>query len=308
MKREDICIIASFPPYMDHRHLIALHPLVRELRFNSIMPIGNETKTHLLQRLIAESQRKPLWVDLKTRQLRVDQYAYLPYAYVTLNHRIKVSLPTQIYFKDSVCQIVEIVNGNKLILNNRPEKNLVGKGQPVNIIDPSLRIERFFSQQDEQYARAFKRLNNHRYMLSFTEKKSDIRDIFRLDPEAEVYAKIESKRGLTFITRVFGHLSGKVNLMAARDDLYINMGHRKYDIIRALECIIDADPQAIVASRLFASLDPEINKTGEHSLSDLADFELLLRMGYRRFMLSDGVCFSEEWFLRTMDTINMIFN
>src|SRR5262249_5418010 len=127
----------------------------------------------------------------------------------------------------------------------------------------------------------------HRYMLSFVEQASDVEELRALDPGAEIVAKIESERGLAF-----ARSSPGVRLMAARDDLFVAGGAR---YVSALEEIARGDPRAIAASRILESVE-----RGPVAASDLADLALLVRLGYRRFMLSDTLCFQEEAFRAAM--------
>jgi hypothetical protein len=84
--------------------------------------------------------------------------------------------------------------------------------------------------------------------------------------------------------------------MAARDDLAIQCQGREALMTYALNRIRQLDQRAIVASRFFQSLE-----NGEPlALADVSDFELMLRYGYRRFMLSDGLCFHRDSFYATM--------
>lgn len=284
-----VSLIATLPPYVDHRAQIIGHPLVSELRFNTVSPAA-ETPREMLARLQAECAGKRLWIDLKARQLRIAKFAYLPHAFVELNHRITVNLPTEVLFKDGGALVTRIVDGNKLILNDRPGR-VVGEGEPVNILDPSLRIEGFLTERDRAYVAAARELGLHDYLLSFTEQSEDFDEIIDLDPEANVIAKIESRRGLDFARRL-KFAGGRHHLMAARDDLFINMGPNKRDFLPALRAIVRADPGAVVASRLLTSLE----ERSEVSCQDLSDLELMRRLGYRRFMLSDGLCFREAAF------------
>jgi len=290
-KKDPVRIIATLPPYVEHRPAIIGHPLVDELRFNSISPAA-ETRSEMLARLKSECGGKKLWIDLKARQLRIAKFAYLPYAFVELNNAIEVDLPAEILFKDGAARIVEIVDGRKLILDSRPPR-VVGEGEPVNILDDSLAIRgKFLLDSDREFVEAAKSLGLHDYLLSFVEQPADIAELLELDPEAKIIAKIESRRGLEFVRRGYGRLRPRVRLMAARDDLYINLGAAKADFLPALELIIRADPEAAVASRLLTSLEngPEV------SSQDISDLELMLRLGYRTLMLSDGLCFREDPF------------
>lgn len=288
--RSKLSLIATLPPLVGHRRAIIDHPAVDELRLNTVMPIG-ESRKQVLKRLKEEVGKKKLWLDLKARQLRITQFSYLPYSFVRLNHRIEVKVPTTIYFKDGSATVVEIVDGDKLILSDRPDR-IVGEGEPVNILDPWLKIKGFLTASDREYIRAAKSLGMHSYMLSFTESWEDIQAVRAIDSEAEICAKIESLRGLDFVNHEYPGLKG-IRLMAARDDLYAQMPKDKILILKALKTIVSADPKAVVASKIFTSLENQ----KEAALGDISDVELMSRLGYRNFMLSDGVCFREKAFL-----------
>ncbi|MCX7024514.1 MAG: pyruvate kinase [Spirochaetes bacterium] len=287
-------LIATVAPYVPHLARMCAHPSVGGLRFNTIMPIAEDEET-VLRKLLDASAGKPLWVDLKTRQLRVTQFAYLPYAFVQLSRRIACELPATVLFKDGASEIVRIVDGDKLILSHRPAR-VVGAGEPVNVPDPSLRIEGFLTESDLRYVRAATKLGVHRFLLSFTESADDVRALLELDPGAEVVAKIESLRGLGFARSYGGEFGGKLRFMAARDDLLVNMGTDRFGIVDALADILAKDPSAIAASRILTSLEDD----GEPAMGDIADLFLLARLGYRNFMLSDGLCFSESSFDRAV--------
>ncbi len=285
-------LIATLPPYVRHRDAIASHPAVAALRFNTIMPIG-EPKREVLHSLVASCDGKPLFVDLKGRQLRITRFAYLPYAFVEISRPIAVELPARIRFKDGDGEIVRIVDGTKLILAERPPR-VVGAGEPVTILDPTLVVDGYLTDDDREYVAAARALGVHDYLLSFVETADDLAELRALDPEARIIAKIESRRGVELVR---GGLAG-AGLMAARDDLYLQHGDDPCTVLDALEVIIAADPEAVVASRILTSLED-----GElPSLADLSDLALMYRMGYRAFMLSDGLCFSERAFRRAIAT------
>lgn len=298
-------LVATVPPYAYHRQEIIEHPLVGGLRFNTIMPTA-DSKEDVLRGLAADcaKAKKPLWVDLKGRQLRITKFAYLPYAFVELSRKIKVKTPTKIIFKDCESTVVRVVDGNKLILDERPSR-VVGAGEPVNILDPSLEIEGYLTDNDLGWIEAAKRVGVHRYMLSFAEKASDLEAVAELDPaHEELVAKIESLRGCalatSFADRNYDRRTtqgGKWRLMAARDDLYINLGHKQ--ILDALQAIKFADPSAFVASRILTSLEERETV----SMGDVSDLDLMRRMGYEHYLLSDGLCFSAAAFRRAMKVL-----
>ncbi len=281
-------LIATLPPYVRHNRQIASDPLVDALRFNTVMPLA-DSKLEVLKRLVDLCQGKPLWLDLKARQLRITEFAYLPYAYVRISRKIRVKTPVKVLFKEELATVVQVVDGDKLILESRPNQ-IVGAGQPINILDPSLHIEGFLTPGDIEYVEAAKSIGLHRYMLSFAESLTDIQELHALDPDAEIVAKIESVRGLDFVVRDYSAVSSFVRLMAARDDLFINMGTRKVSILDAVKLILDADPHAIAASRILTSLE----EAETVSMGDISDLHLLHMLGYRAFMLSDGLCFNPQ--------------
>lgn len=290
-------IIATIPPYARHLSEITSNPLITELRLNTVMPIG-ESKPMVLEKLLNQSNGKKIWIDLKTRQLRITKFSYLPYSFVELSHKILVNLPAKIYFKDCVSEIASIVDGNKLILYDRPSR-VVGSGEPVNILDPSLKIEGFLTEGDQEYVEAFKELGQHSYMLSFFENFDDVQELLSIDKDAEIIAKIESRRGMDFVENRYS-TSGGIRLMAARDDLFINLGYE--NIHRAVSAILKKDPQAIAASKILTSLEEGM----QVSMADISDIRWLLNAGYSSFMLSDGLCFRQDSFQRAMDVLTKL--
>ena len=279
-----VMLIATLSPHISFRKTVVLHPTVEALRFNTITSTGSKSKKQILVDLLELCGKKPLWIDLKCRQLRVTKWGDPTFSAVELSQKISVNLPATIYFKDHRSKIVDIVDGNRLMLENEP-KRPVGAGEAVNILDPSLVIEGYLTESDSEYIEIAKEMDLHNYMLSFVEETSDVGEVVKLDPKASIVAKIESRRGLQFVKEQYSSMPS-VRLMAARDDLYINMGDHKEEIIASEKVIIQHDPTAIVASRILTSLE----RDDEVSLSDLSDIHLLHLMGYRQFMLSDWIC------------------
>jgi hypothetical protein len=292
-------LIATLPLYPRYRQDIITHPLVSALRFNTVTPRDTSVQ-ETVDGLLGACGSKPLWLDLKARQLRITEFAYLPESYVTINHKISVQTPCTVYFKDCASQLEAIVDGNKLLLT-RPER-VVGQGEPVNILDDSLCVEGFFTDQDLEYMEAFSRRGQHRYMLSFVQNSQDCDILWQIDPQAEIIAKIEDLRGLRFAAQEYPSLPRKPRLMLAADDLYIHMGTNKTGMLAALRQVIAADPRAIAASRILTSLFNSENKQQQDlSLGDLAYLWLLESLGYRTLMLSDEICRVRSVFTRVME-------
>ena len=223
--------------------------------------------------------------------------ACLPYAYVTLSHKIDVRLPVDVHFRDCISRAVELVDGDKLILSRRPVR-VVGEGEPINILDDTLQIAGYLTGGDGEYIEAAKALGLYDYMLSFVERTEDVAGVTARDPNARIVCKIESRRGLDYVRRG----PGEMRLMAVRDDLFVQLGASKADYIPALESIVRADPSAIAASHILGSLEQGPNV----SSSDVADIALLLRLGYRHFMLSDTLCFRDDAFVAAMDVLSQL--
>jgi pyruvate kinase len=120
----------------------------------------------------------------------------------------------------------------------------------------------------------------------------------RLLPGAEVVCKIESQRGLAYAERCRNRHG---RLMAARGDLYVEVV-RPHRVLGALRKIIAADPQAMVASRLFGSLA----RNEVPDAADLGDAAHLLMMGYRTFMLGDEVCLRPRSVLAALNLLQAV--
>jgi hypothetical protein len=293
MNRDNyIEIIATLPPDADHRQYIIDHPYISALRYNSITPSA-EPRSQALARLRRECGDKPLALDLKARQLRVTRTIQAPVSFVQLSHPVTGEPPFEIFFKGSTALVTKIVDGRRLILKNFPSDRWVIAGEAVNILDPRITIDGCLTPAD----RAYLRLGiHHQFQLSFTESAADLEAVWALDSAAEITAKIESRRGLAFIENEYPKYAARVRLMAACDDLYINMGSDKIDILDALQQIIAADPRAIAASRIMTSCE----RKDDPGMSDLTHFELLYRLGYKKFMLSDRLCADQRAFNSAM--------
>ena len=287
--------IVTAPPYAPFLDEVAAHPLVCGLRLNTVMPL-REGPGEALDRLRALGQ--PLWVDLKGRQLRVAGAAIPPYTEVHLSHAVRVRTPVDAFFSDGrECVRVAAVDGERLILADGPRR-LIGPGESVNIVHPSLEIEGTLTETDRAYLAAMKDRGLDRVMLSYVEQPADAHEVRRLLPGAEVMLKIETQRGLDYARR---HGARHGRLMAARGDLYVEV-LQPHRIIGALRDLIAADPQAVVASRILDSLayDPVPES------ADISDVAYLIALGYRTFMLGDVVCLKRDTVLAALNLLEKI--
>ena len=287
--------IITAPPYATFLDEVTRHPLVCGLRLNTVMPL-RDGPIEALERLRAFGQ--PLWVDLKGRQLRVVGAAIPPYTEVRLSHFIHVDTPVDAFFSDgSECVRVMAVDGDRIILEDGPRR-LIGPGESVNIVHPSLEIKGTLTETDRAYLAVMGKLGLGRAMLSYVENPSDVEEVQRLLPGTEVMLKIETQRGLDY-ARKYGASQGR--LMAARGDLYIEV-LKPHRVIGALRDVIAADPEAVVASRIFDSL-------AWHPVpqsADIGDVAYLLSLGYRTFMLGDAVCLRRDTVLAALNLLERV--
>ncbi len=288
-------VIVTAPPYADYLQEVVEHPLVCGLRLNTVMPL-REGPEEAIRRLGALG--KPLWIDLKGRQLRVVGAAVPPFTEVRISHPIRVHTPVDVFFSDGAehARIVA-VDADRLILENGPRR-VVGPGESLNIVHPSLEILGTLTETDRAYLAAMRDLGLSRVMLSYVETVSDPQEVRDLLPGAELLLKIESRKGLAF-ARKYGSSQGR--LAAARGDLYVEV-LRPHRILPALKEIIQADPDAILASRILDSLAFEPVPVS----AEISDVAYLLSLGYRTFMLGDAVCLQREALLEALNLLQEI--
>ena len=285
-------VIVTIPPYASFLDEVAAHPVVSGLRLNTVMPL-RESQRDVLERLAKFKQ--PLWVDLKGRQLRVAEPAMPPFTEIKLSHAIRVQTPVDAYFSDGNERVrIAAVDGKRLIMEDGPRR-MVGPGESVNIIHPSLEIEGTLTDTDKAYLAAMKELRLTKVMLSYVESAEDVEEVKRLLPNAEVVSKIETQKGLDHARK---EKVGHGQLMAARGDLYVEVLY-PHKIIPALKAIIHADPNAIVASRILDSLA----WTPVPVSADISDVAFLMEIGYRTFMLGDQICMKRD---SVMEALNLL--
>jgi pyruvate kinase len=290
-----IQVIVTVPPYAGFLKELAAHPLVCGFRVNTVMPL-HDSPLEALGRLQGVGQ--PLWVDLKGRQLRVVGAAIPPFTEVRLSHRIRVETPVNAFFSDgNECARIMAVDGDRVILEDGPQR-LVGPGESVNIVHPSLEIEGTLTETDRAYLEAMKELGLKRVMLSYVETPADAEEVRQLLPGAEILLKIESRKGLAYARR---HGASNGRLVAARGDLYVEV-LQPHLIVGALRDIIAADPQAVAASRICESLA----RYPVPASADIGDAAFLLSLGYRTFMLGDALCLRLEPVLEALNLLKAV--
>lgn len=293
-------IIATIPPpHNPDAFFVARHPLVSAARFNtgshgksSYSPLTN---LEMLQRAMG---RKKLYVDLKCRQLRVRSWADPNYGVICLNRKVEVDVPAELWLRGEENPLVIFKVQGSMVYTETNPKYATGRGQAANIIGQNLKISgSVLTRLDCEYIKAAIQLGMHDYWLSDVESNYDIEQVLERDSDARIWIKIETSKGVEYILSPdFEKFKPQVNVVAARDDLFIEM-QRRSEIFSVLKKIVEIDPEAIVASRLLDSL----LCSDFVSLSDLADIHLMELFGYRNFMLSDRICENRKSFNRVME-------
>ena len=288
--------IVTLPPYASFAEEVARHPLFAGFRLNTVMPLAEETPRGALARLARLGP--PLWVDLKGRQLRVVEAAVPPFTAVRVSHRLRVPTPCDVFFADGreAARLVA-VDGDRLLLEEGPRR-VVGPGESVNVVHPGLEVEGTLTDGDRAYLAAMRDLGLTKAMLSFVEREEDVAELREALPGVEPMLKVESRRGLAFAGRNGARLG---RLVAARGDLYVEV-REPHRIVGALRDVIAADPDAVVASRLF----PSLSRTPVPVAAEVCDAAFLLALGYRTFLLGDEVCLRREPLLAALDLLSAV--
>jgi len=281
-------LIATLPAVHQNvllEHIIS-HSFIQGVRYNAGLASAYPAKETLERILIlTERYKKKLWVDLKGRQLRITRWAMPNYGKIVLNHEIEVDCPARVFFRGNEWSEIKVARGN-VIYVDPPPAHAVGEGQAINIHGNNLNVKGYLTEQDKEYIEASRVLGVSEYMISFVERTEDMIEVSALNPKSKMILKIESPKGLAFIETLAAATFEKHHIMAARDDLMINIGNNKVEMLSALQRIILRDPDAILASRIFAGLETG----GFISMGDISDLKLMQLMGYKNFMLSDGIC------------------
>lgn len=273
---------------------IISHPSVDGVRYN-VGSTSAYSPRETLERILAMTERygKKLWIDLKGRQLRIVHWAVPEYGKIELNHEVEVDCPAKVFFRGNEWSELKVIRGN-VIYVDPPPRYAVGAGQAINVHGNNLQIKGYLTEEDRSFISVSAELGINDYMLSFVEQSSDLQDVLEINSNAKMVLKIESPKGMTFINATEFKIPSGGSLMAARDDLMINIGDNKANMLVALDQIISKDSEAIVASRIFSGIE----NGGEISMGDLSDLCLMEIMGYKHFMLSDEI--GNRYFLQAM--------
>lgn len=260
------------------------NPLVGGVRYNVGMRTPftpRETLSRIKE--LTDRQRKPFWIDLKGRQLRITRWADPDYGEIEVNHNFTVDLPATVVFRGGDRSTLIAVSGNRLYVTPNPANSL-GAGQAINVLGTNLRIDGYLTQTDEAYIDAANSLGFNRFMLSFIETPADILAVAQRCPNPELVLKIESLAGMALANQFDPKQWKNCRLMAARDDLMVQLDDSPALVLRFVHQLIERDPNAIAASHLLTSVS-----RGPVSAADLSDLYLLHQWGYRDYLLSDTI-------------------
>ena len=276
---------------------IISHPLISAVRYNTgggspFKPIDILTQVKRL----TDRYKKVLYVDLEGRQLRVARWIPFEAGTVTLNRDFEITPPARVHIRNAgwFNLVAADPAKRKIYIENGPKFGLgqyyFGESQSVHIVGGDFNVRGYFGGLDSEYVMASVKLGINHFMLSFVEYASDLDEFYgyfseRRGFKQSIVLKIESQEGLKFIQKRTLASNSNEKLMAARDDLLISFGDNPIGIFKALQDIIKADPNAILASRIMHG----VQDSGEITMGDISDLILMSQIGYKNFMFSDGL-------------------
>lgn len=253
---KQIDLLVTLWPSFPHFRKFACDPGIAGVRLNSAMISPAELDRELAV-VAATPSSAPVFYDVKGRQPRVVEVmpnkARLE---LRLNHPVEVKTPCTVVFKGgSDHAILDSLEegGQRLVFRGGPRFQ-VKPGESLYLRDPGLRIKGdLFTEQEVAKVEKVRAAGFKRYFLSYVEEQRDVDQFLELvGHDCEVWLKIESMRGLRFVSRAFRKADNLV-LVAARGDLYVELD-RPHMMPEALRLIISKDPEACAASRILLSV------------------------------------------------------
>jgi hypothetical protein len=249
----------------------------------------------------------PLWFDAKGRQLRVEEAIYFKdHLELVMNHKITgLELPHPIIFKAGEdWAMVERIDGKRLVLRaDGYPKYRVKPGDSVHFRDMRMMVDGpLFTDDEKSKIEQVVKAGANKFYLSYVERPRDVEEFRELiGKDAELILKIESKRGLRFISMLPSPDLKGFRLACARGDLYVEV-EQPHHIVAAQKLIIERDPNALVGSRMLLSLF----SNNVPSCSDINELAFLKSLGYRHFLLCDDLCKKGSALHRAVDTFTAL--
>jgi hypothetical protein len=294
-----IQLFVTLSPSLPHFKRFVGDPRITGTRINSAMMYADEIDSELeiAQHARTYNRCNTLFFDVKARQLRITAInATDDHLEVTINHAIEVATPTVVLFKagEDVATLARLVDHNHLIFENGPYYN-VKVGESIHIRHPSLQIlDETFPAYEVKKIHKVRPYFNH-WVMSYVEGWDDVKAFRDIIGDDILGLKIENKRGIEFVQKEW-HKCPNTFLIAAQGDMYVECD-RPHEMLGAVKLIIDKDPEAWVGSRMLLSC---INQDVP-SASDFEQIAWLYDIGYRKMLLCDDLCITEEWLAHALN-------
>lgn len=294
-------------PAFPHFERFCADERIQGIRLNSAMMDASEIDQDF--EMAISKAEVPLWFDIKAMQLRiVDVVKGMDHDHleIRLNRPIHCKTPTPVWFKAGEdCALLDHIeeDGRLLIFDGGPSFE-VRVGESIHVRNPELEVGGpiITDSEIEKLHRVID-MGFSRFYLSYVYHQSHVdalRDI--VGPDADVILKIENKWGLHWVQNDFER-TPHTNLCAARGDLFVEID-RPHEIMSASRAIIDADPDAVVGSRMLLScIHDEVP-----SCADLNELAWLHDTGFQNFLLCDELCLEEELLARAINVFQAFRN
>jgi len=301
-----IDLMVTLWPSFPHFKRFAADDRIAGIRLNSAM-MSNPELDKELELIAASASKTPLWFDVKGRQMRVVKAHKMTDHYeLVLNHKIRVRTPVPVLFKAGAdSALLERIedDGRRLVLAPGAQygpANEIKPGESLHIRHASLRIyEPLFTDEEIKKIEKVKAFGIKKWFLSYVEHGSDVDAFLELvGKDAEVMLKIESKRGIQYVSEFFVK-KPNLTLVAARGDMYVEID-KPHQIAEPLRLIAKKDKEALVGSRILLSTIKETVP----SCADFLEMEWLADQGYTRMMLCDELCLKEDMLARAVSAFD----
>lgn len=281
-------LLVTLCPSFPHFPQFASDERLAGIRLNSAMVTRFDLEQEL-RRYAEVKPALPVYFDVKGRQMRVAEIGGdEKHLEIILNHPIRVPMPVLVLFKGATeaAEAIALEDGGRRLVFRSGPPHMVYAGESIHIRHPDLKVMGpIFTDQEKEKIALVRAAGFNRYFLSYVESRWDVEEFQELvGPEAEVWLKIESPAGLRFVQREF-RKRDNLTLVAARGDLFVEL-ERPHDILAAMATILAKDKAACAGSRFFLSLE----RQNEPEACDFAELAWHWELGYRRFMLCDGIC------------------
>ncbi len=286
-------LLVTLWPSFAHFEGCVMDSRLSGIRLNSAMMSNPELDQELAVIAKLDPDHQPLFFDIKARQPRVVEV--LPnkdHLDLRLNHPIDVETPTEVLFKAGVdmAMLDHLEEGGQRLVFDGGPHYTVKAGESLHIRHPSFQINGpLFTNDEKLKIEKTRKAGFTKYFLSYVEQQADIDEFAELvGQDAEIWLKIESMKGLEFVSERFKKRPNHV-LVAARGDMYVEID-RPHKIMAALKLIVDKDPEACVGSRILLS----VAASPVPECADFLELAWLYDIGYRRMMLCDELCLKGE--------------